>query len=135
MKTFTYVFFYGYIVTLILAGAWGVFFATLDHWLLFRINVHLLARVPAASLVSQYRFLRAIECGFGMFSIIYHREIFTVRAFNRLFLGTMAFGVAARFVSFILDGWPFPVFYFFLAWELIGIVFIYAYSRGTLERG
>jgi uncharacterized protein DUF4345 len=135
MKTFTYVLFYGYIVTLILAGAWGVFFATLDHRLLFHLDVRLLARVPAASLVSQYRFMRAIECGFGMFSVIYHREIFTVRAFNRLFLGTMAFGVAARFVSFILDGRPFPVFYVFLAWELIGIVFIYVYSRGTLERG
>jgi len=134
MKFLAYLLFYGYVILLILAGAWGVFFARFDHRLLFHLDVRLLAPIPAASLVSQYRFLRAMEFGFGMFSIIYRREIFTSRAFNRLFLATMAFGVVARIVSLILDGRPLPIFYFFLASEFAGVIFIYAYSRRTLEK-
>ena len=134
MKIVTYLLFYGYVGLLILAGAWGVFFARIDHRLLFHLDVRVLVPISAASLVSQYRFLRAMEFGFGVFSIVYRHEIFTVRAFNRLFLITMAFGVMARIVSIILDGPPLPVFYFFLGSELAGVMFIYVYSRKTLER-
>jgi len=134
MKILTYLLFYGYVILLIFAGAWGIFFATLDQRLLFHLDLHALVPITAASLVSQYRFLRAVEFGFGMFSIVYRREIFTVQAFNRLFLATMTCGVVARIVSLILDGRPLPVFYFFLGSELAGVVFIYAYSRRTLEK-
>ncbi len=134
MKVVTYGLFGGYVITLILAGAWGVFFATIDHRVLFHLDVQSLARVPAASLVSQYRFLRAIEFGFGMFSAVYRRQIFTERTFNRLFLGVMGLGVAARFVSLLLDGRPFPVLNFFLVYELVSIIFIYWHSRGVLEK-
>jgi peptidoglycan/LPS O-acetylase OafA/YrhL len=75
-----------------------------------------------------------MEFGFGMFSIIYRREIFTSRAFNLLFLVTMSFGVVARIVSLFLEGHPFSIFYFFLASELAGVICIYAYSRRTLEK-
>ena len=134
MKLLAYLLFYGYVILLIVAGAWGVFFARFDHRLLFHLDLHTLAPVTATSLVSQYRFLRALEFGFGMFSIIYRREIFTSRAFNRLFLATMSFGVVARIVSLVFDGPPFAIFYFFLASEFAGVILIYAYSRRTLER-
>ena len=134
MKFLAYLLFYAYVVTLILAGAWGVFFARLDHRLLFHLDLHTLAPVTAASLVSQYRFLRALEFGFGMFGIIYRREIFTFRTFNCLFLTTMAFGVTARIVSLVLDGRPFSIFYLFLVTEFVGVILIYLYSRRTLEK-
>jgi uncharacterized protein DUF4345 len=135
MKVLTYLLYYGYVITLVLAGAWGVFFATLDYHILFHLDVHMLAPLSAASSVSQYRFLRAVEFGFGTFSVVYRREIFTRHAFNRLFLTTMGFGVAARVISLIFDGRPFPAFNFFLIYELVSIVFIYVYSRRTLEKG
>lgn len=134
MKILAYLLFYGYVLLLIVAGAWGVFFGGFDQGLLFQLKVHDLAPATSASLVSQYRFLRAIEFGFGMFGIVYRREIFASRAFNRLFLATMSFGVVARLASLLTDGWPFPIFYFFLASEFAGVIFIYAYSRRTLER-
>lgn len=134
MKFLTYALFYGYVLLLIIAGAWGVFFARVDHQMLFHLDVRRLPPVTAPSLVSQYRFLRALEFGFGMFGIIYRREIFTSRVFNRLFLSTMALGVAARLVSLAFDGRPFPVFYFFLASELAGVILIYMYSRRTVEK-
>jgi hypothetical protein len=134
MKVLAYLLFYGYVIFLIVAGAWGVFFARFDHRLLSRLGLHTLTPVTATSLVSQHRFLRALEFGFGMFSIIYRREIFISRVFNRLFLGTMAFGVMARIVSLMLDGAPFAIFYFFLTSEFAGVILIYFYSRRTLER-
>jgi len=134
VKVVTYLLFYGYVILLVVAGAWGVFFGAFDQRLLFRLDVHTLVPITASSLVSQYRFLRAMEFGFGMFSIIYRHQIFTVPAFNRLFLATMTLGVAARIVSLILDGRPLPIFFFFLGTELAGVVSIYVYSRGTLEK-
>ncbi|HEV2351330.1 MAG TPA: DUF4345 family protein [Terriglobia bacterium] len=134
MKVLTYLLYYGYVITLVLAGAWGVFFAAFDQRVLFHLDVQALAPITAASLVSQYRFLRAVEFGFGAFSVVYRREIFTRYGFNRLFLTTMGFGVAARVASLILDGPPLPVFNFFLIYELVSIISIYAYSRRTLEK-
>jgi hypothetical protein len=84
--------------------------------------------------VSQYRFFRAIECGFGAFAFRFRKAIFEKRVFNRLFLGTMFGGVAARTISLALDGPPFPAFYAFLLSELIGGTLIFIHTRTTLER-
>ena len=133
MKVASLLFFHGYVWILILAGALGVFTATADHRLLFHLRVETLTPITAASLVSQYRFLRAIECGFGIFAFMFRKEIFHGRRLNHLFLGIMFFGVAARLVSIVQDGQPFAIFYFFLAFELIGGVFIYLYTRRILH--
>ncbi|MFL5350250.1 MAG: DUF4345 family protein [Hyalangium sp.] len=132
MKLLTEIFFYGYVGLLIIAGGWGVLGARLDHRLLFGMDPSTLERRTGASLVSQYRFLRAIECGFGLFALLWRHEIFTERPFNRLFLATMTLGVVARVVSLLVEGRPRPIFYFFLGSEAIGAILIFAYTRGTL---
>ena len=134
MKRLSLVFFHGYVWALILAGGLGVFSATVDHRLLFDLEVRQLPSSTAASLLSQYRFLRAIECGFGIFAFLFRRGIFEKRSLNRLFLGTMFAGVAARVVSLVLDGSPFPIFYGFLVFELVGGTIILVHSRTTLEK-
>ena len=133
MRVVTYFFFYTYVGLLILAGAWGVWFATVDTKFLFHMDVKVLEPRSAASVVSQYRFLRAVEFGFGMFAFLFRREIFQRRAFNRLFVGTMAFGVWARVLSLVLDGRPYAAFDFFAGYELVGLILILSYSRRTLE--
>ncbi len=133
MKTLAYGLFYVYVGTLILAGAWGIVGARLDQRLLFGLSLHELDRVTAASLLSQYRFLRAVELGFGLFALIYRVEIFTVPAYNRLFLTIMTLGVLTRVFSLAVDGLPRPVFFVFLLTEAAGVVAIYAYSRTTLR--
>jgi Domain of unknown function (DUF4345) len=133
MKLLSLIFFNGYVWTLIVAGALGVFSATIDHRILFHLRVETLAPVTAASLVSQYRFLRAIEAGFGIFAFMFRKNIFESRPFNNLFLGIMFLGVAARVVSVVLDGQPLPMFYAFLIFELVGGVVIYLYTRRTLR--
>jgi hypothetical protein len=134
MRILTLIFFHGYVWLLILAGGAGAFSARYDHRLLFSLNVSELSPQTAASLLSQYRFLRAIECGFGIFAFVFRREIFQQRLFNRVFLGTMFFGVAARIVSILLDGQPFMVFHGFLILELIGGILIFLTTRNTLSR-
>jgi hypothetical protein len=134
MRLLSKIFFYGYVLLLIMAGCWGIFSARWDHRVLFHMNIEVLEPKVAASLLSQYRFLRAIELGFGLFSLRFRNEIFEKRTFNRLFLAGMSLGVVARLVSLIMDGSPHPIFYFFLLYELIGVLLIYFYSRTTLVK-
>lgn len=133
MQLLTALFYYGYVGVLILAGGWGVLGARLDHRLLFGLDVSTLEPKAAASLLSQYRFLRAIELGFGLFALLFKREIYTVPLYNHVFLTAMFLGIVARVISLVLDGRPRSAFYFFLGYEGVGIVLIYAHTRGTLQ--
>ena len=132
MRLLAEVFFYGYAGLLVLAGGWGMFGARLDHRILFGLHLDSVGEPSGASLVSQYRFLRAIELGFGSFSLLFKPEIFTQRSFNRLFLATMTAGVVARLISRVVDGRPRPIFYAFLISEALGAVLIFQYTRGLL---
>ena len=135
MRRVTLVLFFGYVVLLIVAGAWGIVGARLDmRWLLL---VHLddLPDRAQANLLSQYRFLRAMELGFGLFALRYWRQIFSVRSYNRIFLAAMGSGVAARLISLGADGWPSVWMYAFLAWELAGVLAISAYTHPRVVAG
>lgn len=134
MKILSLFFFHGYVWSLIVFGGLGVFSAREDHRILFHLETAQLKPQTAASVLSQYRFLRAVECGFGIFAFVFRHEIFRQRLFNRLFLGPMFFGVAARLISILLDGPPFLIFYGFLLFELVGGIIIVLYTRKTLER-
>lgn len=128
------VFFYGYVGTLILAGAWGAVFARVDQPLLLDLDIEQLPPRTQANHLSQYRFLRAIELGFGLFAFLHRDAIHRQRPFNRLFLFTMSAGVGGRLLSLGLDGAPAPAMYFFGGFELIGAPVIYAHTRKTLGR-
>jgi hypothetical protein len=125
------VFFFGYVVTLIAAGAWGIVGARVDMWLLLRLHLDDLPHRAAVNLLSQYRFLRAIELGFGVFAFTHWRRIYGVSSYNRLFLSVMAAGVGARLLSLAVDGAPSPSMYAFLGWELVGVCLIFAATRAA----
>ena len=130
MKFTAYFFFYGYIGLVMLAGFWGAFLgADFDHQLLFNLDTSSLESDTRTNLLSQYRFLRAIEFGYGLFAILFTKEIFSLKKFNRLYLGIMFAGVLARTVSIVDDGSPSALFYFFLIFEFIGVVVIYLYFK------
>ena len=128
MRALAYFFFYGYIGLVLLAGFWGAFLgADFDHRLLFDLDTKRLSEFSRINMLSQYRFLRAMEFGFGLFAIVFRKEIFTVKKFNRLYLAIMLSGVVARLVSLIDDGSPSALFYFFLIFEGVGVLIIYLY--------
>ncbi|MBT1686013.1 DUF4345 family protein [Dawidia soli] len=132
MKTLSYFLFYTYVGLVIVAGFWGAFVGPrLDHVWLFHLDTNTLPEYSRVNLISQYRFLRALELGYGLFAVLFTKEIFTHKTFNGLFLLIMFSGVLARGVSLIIDGSPSWLFYFFLIYELLGVVVIYLYTRKT----
>lgn len=135
MKRLSYFFFYTYVGLVLLAGFWGAFvYPRLDHLWLFDLDPNMLPEQTRVNLLSQYRFLRALELGYGLFAILFTKEIFTEKKFNTLFLLIMFSGVLARIVSLIVEGSPSGLFYFFLAYELTGVIVIYFYTRTTIRQ-
>lgn len=135
MKQLSYFLFYTYVGLVLIAGFWGAFIGPwYDHMWLFDLDPETLPEFTSTNMISQYRFLRAIEFGFGLFSILFTREIFTERKFNTLFIVIMSSGVAARLVSVVAEGSPSFLFYFFLVYELIGVIVIFFHTRKTIYR-
>lgn len=134
MQTASYFFFYCYIGLVLLAGFWGAFiFPEYDFRLLFKLDISSLPDFQRTNLMSQYRFLRAIELGFGIFAILFIKNIFTEKKFNRLFLLIMGAGILARLSSILFDGWPGFLMLFFLAFELVGLIVIAVYSQKLIR--
>lgn len=125
-------FFYSYVGLLVIAGAWGIWFARIDMPWLFHVHLETLDPVAQASLLSQYRFLRGIEMAFGVWALVQRRAIHTDRTSNRIFLLGMGAGVLGRLISLSVDGRPYWSMLFFLGTELLGVVLIFTYTRFTL---
>ncbi len=133
LKWSAYLFFYGYVLTLIAAGAFGMLLARLDARYVLGLDITQLSPLVVATTLSQYRFLRAIELGFGVFAFTFRNQIFGDQVFNRLFLAIMACGIGSRILGLIFDGIPSSAMLFFLIYELVGIVLIFAYTRVTVR--
>jgi uncharacterized membrane protein len=130
MKFAAYFFFYCYIGLVLIAGFWGAFLGTdFDHQMLFNLDTGTLAEYTRTNMLSQYRFLRAMEFGYGLFAITFRKEIFSIPKYNRLYLAIMLAGVLARVVSLVDEGSPSLLFYFFLVFEFIGVIVIYLYFK------
>ncbi len=130
MKQLSYLFFYTYIGLVLLAGFWGAFLNPhLEFRFFFDLDPNTLTDHARINLLSQYRFLRALEFGFGLFSILFVTKIFSEKAFNVLFLVIMASGVLARMMSWILDGTPNFFSQFFMFYELVGLIIIFIYTQ------
>ena len=119
MKTLTAGFFCAYVGMLLAVGTSGIFIA---RWELARVFHVPLATYPAgvrATLLNQYRFLKAMELGYGAWSAALHREIFADARFHLLFLFVLFAAVAARLLSMAIDGRPHGAFIAFTVLELV----------------
>jgi len=130
MRSASHFFFYTYIGLVVVAGFWGAFINPyFDFRLLFGMDVAGLDGPQRINLLSQYRFLRALELGFGFFALLFKKDVFNTHRFNLLFLVIMASGILARLVSIAVDGIPNYLTLFFMSYELIGWIVIYLYTR------
>ncbi len=128
-------FFYGYTGLCVVAGATGAVFARTDVALISGFDPRKeLEERCAATMLSQHRFLRALEMGFGILSLHERDRIHTDVLTNRLFLSLMACGIAARAVGRAIDGRPRANAYAFGGAELVGLMLIFAHTRSTLRR-
>ncbi len=123
------VLFYAYALTCLVAGTWGAFGARLDFPILLNQPLAGLDPQGLKDVLSQYRFLRAIEAGFGLFALRYRKEIFTTPTYNRLFLWWMAFGIVGRLVGIVFEGIPGPLALVALAGEAAGLLAIFFDTR------
>lgn len=133
MAFLNYFFFYTYIGLVVLAGIWGAFgFPQLDFRYLFSLDLDTLPEDAQINLLSQYRFLRALELGYGLFALCFLKEIFSIRKFNLLFLSIMGLGILARIVSWLMEGPPGGLFIFFLSYEVLGwgTILLYSIKKG-----
>ena len=136
MKKLSYFFFYTYIGLVALAGFWGAFiYPAFDFRFLFEMDVQQLPDFQRINLLSQYRFLRALELGFGIFSLVFVRQIFSENLLNRLFLFIMLSGILARVFSLLFDGYPGKLTWFFLIYETVGWITIFSYTKNRINYG
>lgn len=133
MKMLNYVFFYGWSGALLLLGGLGIFTGSWDLGTVFRIDLESMSQEAVANLLNQYRFLKAIEFGFGLFCFLFRREIFTIPTFNRLFISVVFLGAAARALSIVMEGWPHWGFIGITILEFMTFIIVTIYSRYTLE--
>lgn len=112
--------FFGYAATLVLAGAEGAVAARFGF-----------PDDAEADVLSNYRFLRALELCFGVVALAYWRRIFAERTPNVIFLAAMAAGVAARLLGLAVDGWPGLLVLGVIVWELAGVVVIFLATRAA----
>jgi hypothetical protein len=126
------VLFFGYAAMLHGVGAAGILTARWELTSVFHVDHAAMSPLDGATLLNQYRFLKALELGLGVFCIVYRRRIFAEKSFNRFFLFFVLAGVAARSLSLVADGrakWPFVAF---LLLELVTAAAVFADTRRAL---
>ena len=106
MQTLLWIAFLGYVAVFLLSGAGSIFTAHWELEWLFGLDASGWPAEARASLLNQYRFLRAVELGFGLFCVRFRREIFADPRFRQVFLASLLIIPLARLVSLGLDGWP-----------------------------
>lgn len=128
----TRVFYYGYTWMLLGVGGSGILIASWELPHVFSVDVSAMAPLPAATLLTQYRFLKSMEFAFGLFCWVYRRRIWGGGTARRLFLAGVFGGVAARLVSLMIDGVPHWAFLVFAGLELIcGILMLLQPTRSA----
>jgi hypothetical protein len=111
-------FFWGYVLMLVGIGTSGTLIAPWELRTVFDVPLAGYPDPVQATLLSQYRFLKAIELAFGIFCLAFRHEIFNLTGAHRVFLAGLFAGVAARLGSWLIDGAPKPVFLLFAVLEL-----------------
>ena len=78
---------------------------------------------PLASMLNQYRFMKRTEFGFGLFVLLFRREIYSVAKFNAFFLRIVFLGASIQTLSLVVDGPPHPAYVMFTGIEFcIGLI-------------
>lgn len=107
-----------YALALTLVGGSGVFIAEWELQQVFALDTAALGSSAEATLLNQYRFLKAIEFAAGVACLIGFEPIFAAPRITRLFLLLVGTGAGARVLAIVVDGWPNPMFLMFLGIEL-----------------
>jgi hypothetical protein len=107
----------GYSIMLVAVGTAGIFTARWELATVFGIDPAAWPPAAAPTMLNQYRFLKSVELGAGLFCLAYRSEILAGTRASAVFLAIVGLRVAARTWSWIVDGRPAAPFIVFLALE------------------
>lgn len=123
--------FYAMTIGLVVLGAAGVLSPHFD--LRFQLGIPGLDGLDAeqrASLLGQYRYLKAYALSLGVFGLWYRREILTQATISRIFLLFLSIPALARLLGILLDGVPNgQILYFIVPVEVLVPSIMYLGTR------
>lgn len=130
--------FYGYAWYLIIPG--GILGLLVPRWgpLAFEVFARGIfdSGLPdsvLASALNQYRYMKSMELGFGLFALFFRNSIYSERRFNRFYLFVVFLGAAERALSVLVDGAPRPFYVAAIFLELAVGVVVFISTRRTLR--
>lgn len=131
MRTLTLLLVLGYAATCVCAGLFGIFLPHLEMARLYHLSPAQVPGLDAADLLSQFRFLKAMELGAGLFMFARLGAIMEGGPERRLFAFIVAAGILARLLAWAIDGPPSLLFAGFLAAEFLVLAAVLAEGRGA----
>jgi hypothetical protein len=123
-----------YTLFLLAVGAWGIFFLDWEVASFYALGPDAFDGVAGATLHNQFRFLKAIELTFGIFSFVYRKDILAGGLNCTIFLAGVFLGIFARGLSWLLDGTPHPAFQTFFVAEILIFLFVWLNARQAMAK-
>ncbi len=123
-----------YALFLVGVGAFGIFFLDWEVAKFYALGPAAFDGVEGATLRNQFRFLKAIELTFGIFAIVYRKDILAGGLNCTIFLAGLFLGAFARGLSWILDGTPLPIYQAFFFAEIIILIVIWLNARRAMAK-
>lgn len=125
--------FYVYLASLFGLGLLGLLAPGLELGTFYGLSFSEWGEAESATLLHQYRILKAFVIGFALYGWLFRKEIFEIPRYNYLFLFLMLIESAARPLSLFLDGSPTPKLLGFMWTEFLLLACIAVYSRARLS--
>ncbi len=135
LKILALISFYGYVAALFALGAAGLLAPVQELDALYQVKVDPAAHPDDIVLLHQYRFMKGLVLGFGIFCVAFRREILFGGTPSWIFLATLFLGVAGRLASAGLDGAPPARLISFTFSEVVFGLLILAYVQARRRTG
>jgi hypothetical protein len=119
----------GYSAMLVVIGAAGIVSARWELARVFGIDPSAWSLHTQATMLNQYRFLKSVELGAGVFCLAYRSSIMAGGRAAAVFLTLVGLGVSARTFAWIVDGRPAIAFVIFLVLEACVFVAVALHLR------
>lgn len=123
-----------YTLFLLGVGAWGIFFLDWEAATFYALGPDAFEGTAGATLLNQFRFLKAIELTFGIFSFVYRKDILAGGLNCTIFLTGVFLGAFARGLSWLLDGTPHMAFQTFFFAEVLIFLTVWLNARQAMAK-
>ncbi len=123
-----------YALSLVCIGGWGIFALDWELGTFYGLGPDAMEGAEGATLRNQFRFLKAVELTFGIFSIVYRKDILAGGLNCTIFLAGLFMGAFARGLSWAMDGTPHGAFQFFLIAEVVIFIAVWLNARRAMTK-